>query len=338
MKLLIITQVVDKNYVPLCFAVEWFREFGKQCEKVIVISQKVGEYDLPPNVQVHSLQKEEGKSKLLQVFRFYHLAWKYRKEYEAVFVHMTPIWVVFGAPLWIMLRKRMYLWYEARGTGWNLRLGLKFVRKAFSASPGGMPIKTKNSVLTGHGIDTAFFIFGSSPRDPNLILTVGRITKAKRLDLIVQCFAALSPTYRLQITGVPITEEDYKTRAMLEALIQTLGIETRVTFNTIPDEELRLVLKKATLFLHASEATSLDKAPLQAMASGCLVVTASPVVKPHVPEACRAEPKKMGEVTKKLLLLPKEEDQKLRKELRSIIERGHSLPTLIRKLVNEMAS
>jgi len=68
MKLLIITQVVDKNYVPLCFAVEWFREFGKQCEKVTVIGQKTGEYSLPSNVEVLSLKKEEGKSKFFQVF------------------------------------------------------------------------------------------------------------------------------------------------------------------------------------------------------------------------------------------------------------------------------
>ncbi len=338
MKLLIITQVVDKNYVPLCFAVEWFREFGKQCEKVTVIGQKVGEYELPSNVNVLSLKKEEGKSKFMQVMRFYSLAWKHRNDYEEVFVHMTPIWVVFGAPFWLLLQKRMYLWYEARGTGWNLRWGLKFVRKAFSASPGGMPLPTKKSVITGHGVDTTFFTFGSAPRDSNLIVTVGRITKAKRLDFIVQCFAALPSNYRLQITGVPITEEDFKTRAMLEALIETLGIEDRVSFGTIPDEKLRVLLQKAMLFLHASEATSLDKAPLQAMASGCLVVTASPVVKPHVPEICRAEPKTMADTVKKIITLPFSDQEKLRKELRTIVEQKHSLPTLIRRLIIEMAS
>lgn len=391
MKLLIITQVVDKNYVPLCFAVEWFREFGKQCEKVTVIGQQVGEYSLPSNVHVLSLKKEAGKSKLLQVLRFYRLAWKYRNDYEAVFVHMTPIWVVFGAPLWLLLRKRMYLWYEARGTGWNLRWGLKFVRKAFSASQGGMPIKTAKSVLTGHGVDISFFTppkFSSSEesaaaddesrspstlrpfdksqdrlrsgqaplrtgfstpqaaplpssleenRDPNLIITVGRLTKAKRLDLIVQCFATLPSAYRLRIIGVPITKGDHGTLAVIHALIQTLGIDDRVTFATIPDEELRVLLRKATLFLHASEATSLDKAPLQAMASGCLVVTASPVVKPHVPEICRAEPGTMGPVAAKLLALSKEDDQSFRKELRSIVERNHSLPVLIQRLVREMS-
>src|SRR3989344_5462423 len=338
MKLLIITQVVDKNYVPLCFAVEWFREFGKQCEQVTVIGQKTGGYSLPSNVEVLSLKKEEGKSKFFQVMRFYHLAWKHRHEYEAVFVHMTPVWAIFGAPLWIPLRKRVYLWYEARGTGLNLRWGLTLVRKAFSASPGGMPIKTKKSVLTGHGVDIGFFTPDSAAnRDPNLIITVGRLTKAKRLDLIVQCFVALPATYRLRIIGVPVTKEDHGAVAVLEALVQTLGMEDRVTFATIPDEELRLLLQKATLFLHTSEATSLDKAPLQAMASGCLVVTASPVVKPHVPEICRAEPQTMGATAKRLLSLPKEEEQKLRKELRTIIEREHSLPALIRKLVIEMA-
>ncbi len=338
MRLLIITQVVDKNYVPLCFFVEWLREFGKNCDRVTVIGQKVGEYELPENVNVLSLKKEDGLSRMRQILRAWRLMWFHRKEYDAVLVHMTPIWVVLGAPIWMLLRKRMYLWYEARGTRWHLRLSLKIVKKAFSASPGGMPLPTKKSVLTGHGIDINFFAPSDNQRDSNLVITVGRLTRAKRLELIVDAFAALPASCQLTIIGMMITEEDKQTVEDLKSHIAKLDFTDRVTFATISDNELRDLLQRATLFLHASNATSLDKAPLQAMASGCLVVTASPVVKPHVPEECRAEEGTMGAVASRLLSMPPEEQSRLRQTLRHMIEEQHSLPRLIERLTQEMSS
>ena len=107
----------------------------------------------------------------------------------------------------------MYLWYEARGTRWPLRLALPCVRKVFRASAAGMPLPTKKSVLVGHGIDTERFTPGSGEREGGLLLTVGRITRAKRLDIILRCLAALPPSYRLRIVGSPITPADEESLA-----------------------------------------------------------------------------------------------------------------------------
>jgi len=337
MKLLIITQSVDKKcFVPLLFFVEWLREFGKNCENVEVIAQRVGEYDLPENVHVHSLKKESGLPVWRQIIRAWGLMWSLRKNYDAVLVHMTPIWVVLGFPIWFVLRKRMYLWYEARGTKWHTRLAVLIVKKIFSASPGGLPIKTKKNVITGHGIDINFFTFGEGERDPHLLLTLGRLTQAKRLDHIIRNFAKLPHEYRLLNIGAMITEEDKKTKAELQDLINELGLQDRAEFKTVSDEELRSLLQRGNLLFHASERTSLDKAALQAMACGCLVVTSSPVVKPHVPEPCQASPESIAEVAERLLSLSADEQNSLRHELHAIIEREHSLPKLINRLVNEM--
>ena len=59
MKLLILTQKVDKNDDVLGFMHGWIAEFAKHCEKVTVIALGVGEFDLPRNVTVLSLGKDK---------------------------------------------------------------------------------------------------------------------------------------------------------------------------------------------------------------------------------------------------------------------------------------
>ena len=59
MKLLILTQKVDKNDPILGFFHRWVEEFARHCEQVTVIALGVGEYDLPQNVRVFSLGKEQ---------------------------------------------------------------------------------------------------------------------------------------------------------------------------------------------------------------------------------------------------------------------------------------
>jgi len=71
MKLLIVTQKVDKNDDILGFFHGWIAEFAKHCEKITVIALGVGEYDLPRNVEVLSLGKEGGKSRLKYILNFY---------------------------------------------------------------------------------------------------------------------------------------------------------------------------------------------------------------------------------------------------------------------------
>ena len=65
----------------------------------------------------------------MQVIRCWRLCWQQRDEYDAVLVHMTPIWIVLNAPLWLVARKPIYLWYESTGRRWPLFVSLFFVSK-----------------------------------------------------------------------------------------------------------------------------------------------------------------------------------------------------------------
>ena len=82
MRLLVITQKVDRNDPVLGFFHRWIEEFAKHCEKVTVICLEMREHRLPINVRVLSLGKEQNKSKLKYIFRFYRYIWQERNNYD----------------------------------------------------------------------------------------------------------------------------------------------------------------------------------------------------------------------------------------------------------------
>ncbi len=335
MKLLIITQRVDSADPILGFFLGWIREFSKQCESVTVVGQIVCEYDLPENVQVVSLLKEKKLPRAFQIIRFWYLQWRLRKQYDTVLVHMTPIWIVLGALIWKLLGKKMHLWYEARGGGLPLRMGLFLVHKVFSASAHGMPVSTSKSVILGHGIDTDVFHSGDTPREEGLMVTVGRITRAKKLDLLLSEFAKLPTSYCFVIAGIPMNEKDEKFMNELNLLANKLGVSGRVTIEPLSRKRVIHLLQSAEVFVHASD-TGLDKAVLEAMACECPVVSCGKAFKSLIPASCRVRSTHFEEALSKMIDKTPQKRQVLGKQLRAIIIKRHSLPVLIQRLVKEM--
>lgn len=335
MRLLIVTQKVDRTDPILGFFHRWVEEFARQCERVTVVGQLVGEHQFGVNVRVVSLRKEEGISRARQVLRFWGLQWGLRREYDAVLVHMTPIWVVLGTPLWVVLRKPRFLWYEARGARWPLKVAIRSVRRVFSASVHGMPVPTRKSLIVGHGIDTDFFAPGAGQREDTLLITVGRITQSKHLPVILDAFEQLPERYELMIVGRPITEEDKALHAELRNRISAKGLRRRVSIQPAPQDVVQPLLQRAMLFLHASS-TSLDKAVLEAMACGCIVVSTAEAVRPLLPPPCQATPETLAERICGIAAMSPSERAALAGRQRALVERDHGLCRLVTRLIAEM--
>lgn len=336
MRLLIITQKADRADPILGFFHRWLEEFGKKCEQVTVIAQSSGECALPENVTVVSMGKEAGRSKMMQIVRFWMMSWKLRRDYDAVFVHMTPIWVILGAPLWMLLRRPVYLWYEIKRGGWKLATAVLCVRKVFCATAHGMPKAHGKMVVTGHGIDTEMFRPEAGVRERNLISSISRITPIKRIDVLVRAFARLPAEYFFVIAGGPITDADEAEVLKLKALITELGLSERVRMTgPIVHEEARRLLQRSALLLHACGG-GLDKIVLEAMACGTLVVSSSEAAKSVLPLVLHATEETMGERVQAVMGMNAEERETWGMGLRRIVEREHGLVRLIERLKAEM--
>ena len=336
-KLLIITQKVDKNDDILGFFHQWIIEFAKKCEKVVVVCLEFGEYDLPENVKVLSLGKEEKPNcyiaKLLYCWNFYKYIWKERDNYDCVLVHMNPEYVVLGGIPWKLLRKKIYLWYTHKSVNLWLRLAENLADKIFTASEKSFRLTSNKIIVTGHGIDVSKFKTPPRTRTSSVqgknskfkIITVGRISKSKNVDKLAEAGEILKKrnfNFELKIAGGPATEEDKVYFEKLKGRANFVG--------PIPNKDIPEFYKEGDLFVNLSDTGSLDKAVLEAMASGLLVLTSNEAFKEILPSRNFVNNDPM-DIAEKIILLSKEDPNP---ELREYVIKNHNLNNLIDKLLS----
>ena len=273
MRLLIVTQAVDRTDSDLGFFVRWIEEFAKHCENVIVICLREGEYSLPDNVEVAALGRA---SRFLRAVRLWHISIARRGKYDAVFVHMNPEYIVAAGPLWRLMHKRIALWYTHKSVDLKLRIAEVFADRIFTASKESFRLKSNKVRVMGHGIDTEFFSPDPSIVHGDWILSVGRLTKSKRHDLAIR--RAVGEQRELRIAGEGSEHHN------LEVLAQELG--ARVHFlGGLSQAQLRDEYRKAAYLVHTSETGSLDKVVLEALACGLPVKTNDPALQQLVQRA-----------------------------------------------------
>lgn len=271
MRLLIVTQAVDRNDPVLGFFHRWIEEFAKKCEHVSVICLFEGAHSLPGNVRVYSLGKERGAPpSFVYASRFLSLVWRLRREYDAVFVHMNPEYIVIAGVLWRLMGKRIGLWYVHKQVNLKLRIATLFSHVVFTASRESFRLRSAKVHDTGHGIDIDFFTPDTATPRGEHVLSVGRLSPSKRHDLVIR--AAALANRELRIAG------EGEARSSLESLARSLGV--RVTFlGGLSQERLRDEYRKAAYLVHTSETGSLDKVVLEALACDTAVITSGDVFK-----------------------------------------------------------
>jgi len=278
MNLLILTQKVDKNDPDFFFFYKWIEEFSKQCEKVTVICLYEGEHDFPINVQVLTLGKEKNASRLHYVFKFYTYIWKQRKNYDHVFVHMNPEYVVMGGLVWKMLGKKNSLWYTHRQVNLKLKIAEKLSNVIFTASSEGFGVPSKKVHIMGHGIDTESLAVLQNDYPESFVgMHIGRVTKIKHIDIILRGIQKLiqsgAPITSFLIVGAPSTEEDKQYMQFLKSLVRELGLEDIVQFKgKMKNIE---ALREASFTINATPDGGMDKVVFESLVAGRPVFTSN---------------------------------------------------------------
>ncbi len=332
MKILICTQVIDKNHPILGFFHRWVEEFAKHCDSVHIICLQEGEHHLPANVEVHSLGKESGSSRLKYLWRFYRYSWRLRHEYDAVFVHMNQVYVLLGAPLWRALGKRVALWYMHGTVSPSLRFAEHLVHVIFSGSKESFRLPSQKLIITGHGIDTDRFTPQAVEKDIDLI-TVGRIAPSKNLEAMLELLKEvrkIQPAH-LTIVGTPNTKEEIAYQKQLVATASALEVSNAVRwYGQATQAELPSLLNRTKVFIHTAKNGSLDKAILEAMACGVSVVSTAGAIVPALTHAMPADSLlNMAQQVSKVL----QSDVVSRSEYAHYVQENHSIVSLIPKII-----
>jgi len=346
MKLLIVTQKVNKRDPILGFFHEWIRKFSEHCESVTVICLEMGEYDLPKNVRVFSLGKEinrglksvsKSKLRFSYLYKFQSYIWNERKNYDAVFVHMNPVYVVFGGLFWALLGKKIFLWYTHKNVDLKLRVAAFFAHDIFTASKESFRLMSRKLHVVGHGIDTQIFSPSKNKISQSIVLSVSRISKTKNQLLMVQAIRILrekNPLVRLVLVGSAITSQDIAYEKELKAYIHDQGLIDAVEFvGDVAPSDIPAWYNKADILLNLSDTGSLDKAVLEAMASGMQVLTANEAFAHIVPETnfTKMNVEEIATKISDLLRIPADS------VLREYVVKNHNISNLIPELVRIMS-
>lgn len=337
MKLLIVTQVVDKEDPILGFFHRWLEEFGKHCESIEVICLRKGRVALPSHIHVHSLGKERGGNRLIYVIKFYTSLIKLHRTYDSVFVHMNPEYVVLGGALWRLLGKRIGLWYMHRSITLLLRLAERIVHVVFTGSSESFRIESNKKVITGHGIDIEHFAPRPCTKDIDL-LTVGRISRSKNLTALLDALKLIRKENNasFSIVGLPITSADREYQGELNEHLKNNNLSAYVHFlGAVSPSELPYYLCRARVFLHAAQNGSLDKAILESLAAGVPVITMAEGAQSLPLEDWQVNSvEALAEQTIQLL----KNDQILEQtgKLRSYVKENHSLQSLIPTILTHL--
>ena len=265
MKLLILTQKVDKKDPILGFFHKWLEEFSQNVKKVTVIALSVGTYDLPINVSVLSLGKERGFSRFKILTTFYKYIYQYRKDYDHIFVHMNPEYVVLAGLFWRLSGKKIVLWYTHRQTNLKLWLAEKLAHTIFTVSKESFNLSSKKVKVMGHGIDTNIFSYAPlNLETPRVVTFVGRITSIKCIETFIEAMNRLEQKFPHQYTGRVVGDAiDAKDKRYKDSL------PTGVNFlPSVPQSSLPEIYRESFATVNMSPTGGMDKVVLESLAMG----------------------------------------------------------------------
>ncbi|MDP2651352.1 MAG: hypothetical protein Q8O98_02040, partial [bacterium] len=208
MKLLIVTQRVDKDDPVLGFFHEWVQEFSSHCEKVTVVCLGTGDYSFPPNVKVLSLGKERGASKLEYLVNFYRYV--LRVDYTHVFVHMNQEYVLLAGDLWRLMGKKVALWRNHPDGSLLTNLAVALAHKVFCTSPSSYTSQFKKTKIMPAGIDVDSYEESKTDLSTQgKVLFFGRLSSVKNVHVFIEALKILDErgiVFHADIIGSPTDE------------------------------------------------------------------------------------------------------------------------------------
>jgi len=351
-RLLFITQVLDRNDPILGFTARWIEGLARLTEQVRVIALEVGDTDgLGANVDWRVVGRS-GRIKRYLMFRRY-LSEAFGEGFGHVLTHMVPRYSLMAAGPARRAAARHFMWYTHSGVDARLRRAVHTVECVFTASEESLGLDLPNKVVTGHGIDLSFYPRVEAPTGlPQVLLSAGRLTPSKDPLTILKALALLleeGRDVRLEWAGGALAQGDPAFGHQVQEQVHSLGLQERVLFHgPIAPSEMPALYQRAGLFLSASRTGSVDKVVLEAMATGRGIVTSNPSFPPLLTSlgAERAaglvfeegNPGDLAAKTGTLLDLEASEQTTLGDDLRGIIERDHEVDALMRRLVEHMGA
>ena len=341
MRLLITTQAVDRDDQAMGFFHRWLEAFGTRCLRVHVVCLKEGEHRLSPNVSIHSLGKETGRSLFKYVSRFFRYAWSLRREYDAVFVHMNQEYVLLGGIFWRLSGKRIVLWRNHKKGSLLTRIASLLAHTVCYTSPDAYVAGFSNAIKMPIGIDTEVFKPRANSAERDSILFLGRLDAVKNPDVFLEALALLakdSVLFKANVYGDPTPGREAYAETLRKRFAGTKGISFHPA---VRNDETPALYASHAIYVNLTPSGSFDKTIGEAMASGCIVVAANEVLRGVIPNELIVGPADAGSVARGIraaLAMDAHARADLSARSRAYVLREHSLSLLTERLMSILNS
>lgn len=342
MKLLVITQKMDKDDPVLGFFHNWVYHLSLECDQVSVICLQKGRVDLAEKVSVYSLGKENRQSRLVYVYLFFKHLFVLRKEYDAVFVHMNQEYILLAGWYWKMLGRPVYMWRNHHAGNILTDMAASFCRKIFCTSKFSYTAKFRKTVLMPVGIDLDIFKPSQEQEyKPHSLLFLGRVSPVKKIHILTEAVALLKgdeSDFCLDIYGdaLPV-DQTYLDQTKKDA-VDRLG--SKVKFYTgIPNYQTPSVYRQHLIFVNLSSSGMYDKTIFEAMACGCLVLACNRNLQGKIDPLFIFREDDPVDLAKKIVTIfswSEKVRERKKAEMISLVHREHSLQSLRKKIISEI--
>ena len=348
MRLLLFNLATDADDPILGFTTRWIGALAARLDFIHVVTMRAGRYQLPANVQVHSVGKEKNFNEPRRAFEFYRILLGILRGdgVDVCFSHMMPLFTVMAAPLLKVQRIPVITWYAHPSIPWMLWLAHRMSSRMVASIPEAYPYRHDKLTVVGHGIDTDLFTSDTpvSRQEPPLILCVGRLSPMKDHPTLLRAAALLKEnwrhSFRVMIVGGPAVSRDRSYVRALHEQAQQLGLAETVEFvQPVSLDRLPPWYAHSTVNVNLSPIGSGDKVVWEALACGKLCLFANPGFTPtfgDYAEQCRfshGNPHQLAERLLWALSLTQDERAAIGAYLRERVVSMHGLDRLAQKLV-----
>ena len=342
--------LIDPAHDIAGFVLDWIRALAAKLEHLEVIALEVVDLagaDLPGNVRVTSLGKEKGFGRLRLLLNSQRAVNRALSRADFLLCHMMPVYALVSAPLCRIRKKPLLLWYTHQNLDLKLRLAVRVSDRIVTAAPEAMRVRTPKKRVLGHGIDTERFRPGPLREEagPLRVVSVGRLSPVKRLEILVEAASFLAAEgrlgdFRFTLVGQPSDEAQAVYVRGIKDDIDRLGLSQAFDFTgTIPFARVVECYREADLFVSMQEQRGLDKAVLEAMACGLPVIAANRSFEPLLGELAGQmlysahEPEELGARLVEMAALTPARRRELGLRLRERVVAQHGLGGLMDKVV-----
>lgn len=340
MKLLIVTQKVDRDDENLGAFYHWFLLVARKVEELTLIADFVGTTNFPKNVSVYSLGKDQKKGRFVRFAKYQELFSYYYARSDAVLFHQIPEFVIAASPYLLSLRKKRSLWYAHGSVSRRLKWAERLVDDVFTSSAAGFRLPSKKVHYVGQAIHTGLFCPANERQNSRAgvhIISVGRIAPVKNYDVLIRACALLKKSFgeswTLSLVGGPLLDRDKSYLKFLKTLIAENDLAPHVSFYGAQKySDIPQTLRDHDIFVNLSNTGSLDKAVFEAMSTGLTVITSNEAYRPILSDRYflpRATPECVAERIQSLW-----HDARPNGTLRDIVVRDHGLENTIDKILS----